>query len=199
MKNSFGDTLTDPKLIADLLNIKFTKLGDYFGRHIGKPPVLPCETTARFGFEIISDDACYKMIRALDSTKPAGPLAIPPWILKDGIAVIVPHLTFLINICILHNYFPDELKLADVTAIFKKGDPLNPVNYRPISVTGPISKMFEKVLEQQLCKFLTDHRILSSNQFGFRKGFSSIDALLNITEKLRTEMDQNNWHCRSTA
>ena len=42
--------------------------------------------------------------------------------------------------------FPDSLKLADITPAFKKKDPLNKTNYRPVSVLTIASKLFEKIM-----------------------------------------------------
>ena len=44
--------------------------------------------------------------------------------------------------------FPDSLKLADVTPVFKKKDPLNKTNYRPVSVLPIVSKLFEKTMQK---------------------------------------------------
>jgi hypothetical protein len=46
--------------------------------------------------------------------------------------------------------FPDKLKKAQVTPLYKKNDPLLKTNYRPVSVLCIFSKIFEKILEQQL-------------------------------------------------
>ena len=49
--------------------------------------------------------------------------------------------------------FPDKLKKAQVTPLYKKNDPLLKTNYRPVSVLCIFSKIFEKILEQQLSDF----------------------------------------------
>ena len=69
--------------------------------------------------------------------------------------------TFLydINNEIKNNNFPDELKLADVTPIFKKGDKTNAKNYRPVSVVPPVSKVFEKILQKQMALHFNNYLI----------------------------------------
>ena len=49
--------------------------------------------------------------------------------------------------------YPDKLKKAQVTPLYKKNDPLLKANYRPVSVLCIFSKIFEKILEQQLSDF----------------------------------------------
>ena len=60
------------------------------------------------------------------------------------------HLQFAINKCISKNVFPDVLKKAYVTTIYKKFDPLEAENYRPISFTPTRAKIFERLLLQQM-------------------------------------------------
>ena len=58
------------------------------------------------------------------------------------------------NECINNSTFPEILKTADVTPIFKKNDPEEPDNYRPISITPCISKFIEFLIEEQLTEYL---------------------------------------------
>ena len=50
--------------------------------------------------------------------------------------------------------FPYKLKLADVTPVFKEKNPLDKVNYRPVSVLPPISKIYEKLLQKQINNYM---------------------------------------------
>ena len=59
-------------------------------------------------------------------------------------------LTKLFNNTILTSNFPDKLKVADVSPIFKKDDPQKSKNYRPVSVLPVVSKVFERVLHRQM-------------------------------------------------
>ena len=92
---------------------------------------------------------------------------------------------------ISENRFPTHLKQAFVVPIFKKGDTEDPSNYRPISITPALAKVFEKILQQQMIEYMDKNRMFSSLQFGFRKHFSTTDALLFATEKIRQKIDAN--------
>ena len=72
-----------------------------------------------------------------------------------------------INECIKQKKSPNELKIADITLIFKKEDPLDKTNYRPISILSTVSKNFERVLFNQLQRFA--NKFLSPLLCGFRK------------------------------
>ena len=65
------------------------------------------------------------------------------------------------------------------------------MNYRPISVTPTVSKLFEKELFRQLSEYLNDNNVLSQTQFGSGKSRSTKDALLYFTECVRQNMEAN--------
>lgn len=79
------------------------------------------------------------------------------------------------------------MKLADVTPVFKKDIKTNKKNYRPISILSALSKVFERLLCEQIQDFMSDK--LSKYLCGFRKGFSCEDALLCLLEKWRHALD----------
>ena len=98
-------------------------------------------------------------------------------------------ITNCINKCISIKSFPDELKVADVIPVFKKEDPNNKANYRPISLLPIISKIFERVLFEQIEKF--SENILSPKLCGFRKGHSTQHALLNLLKNWQKTSDKS--------
>ena len=63
-------------------------------------------------------------------------------------------LVHIINISIGMAVWPDALKSAEIKPIFKKGDKLNPSNYRPISLISNIAKIFEKIMHNRLFSFI---------------------------------------------
>ena len=97
------------------------------------------------------------------------------------------------NYCIKLSFFPNELKRAQIVPLYKKDDPEEPNNYRPISITPCFSKIIETILRDQICQHLHDNKLLSKNHYGFRKKFSTIDSLLFCTEFIRNKTDINNF------
>ena len=75
--------------------------------------------------------------------------------------------------------------------LYKKEDPELPENYRPISITGSLSKVFEKLLCKQINENLISKKTLSNTQFGFRTSYSTTDAILYCTEAFRRAIDNN--------
>ena len=91
------------------------------------------------------------------------------------------------NLCLNKGEFPESLKIAEITPIYEKANPFEKDNYRPSSILSNISKIFERIMHNQLNNFFINR--LSKYQCGFRKGFGTQQCLLVIIEKLRRIRD----------
>ena len=102
-------------------------------------------------------------------------------------AIIGPT-TSLVNRMIADGRFPASLKEARVSPVFRKIDPFDVQNYRPVSILPITSKIFERALEEQLSEYFEKHShpYLSA----FRKGFSCQSVLLAIAEEWRNALDR---------
>jgi hypothetical protein len=69
-------------------------------------------------------------------------------------------LTYLINLSLETGHVPDDLKIAKVIPIFKKGIKTSIKNYRPISILSCFSKIVEKVVKQQLIDFIEEKTVV---------------------------------------
>ena len=87
--------------------------------------------------------------------------------------------------------FPDNLKIAKISPIFKKGDHHQIENYRPISLLLTISKIFEKVVFIQLYDFFSENNFLLvyPSQYGFREKHSTEPAALETVDILPNKLD----------
>ena len=105
---------------------------------------------------------------------------IPAQILKGSLSVYTKELTTIINNCLKDGLFPNELKLADVSPVFKKDDDLNKENYRPVSILSHMSKVFERIFYKQIDGFMTSK--FSPFLCGFRKNHNSQYSLLKMID-----------------
>ena len=96
------------------------------------------------------------------------------------------------NQSIVTGIVPNVLKVSHVTPIYKNGDVTDPgIKLQAYFNLSPFSKVLEKLIYNQLYDFLEKHSILFQYQFGFRKGYSTEQAILEITDTLRKKMDKN--------
>ena len=82
----------------------------------------------------------------------------------------------LCNTCWAHGHVPNDWLLSRVAMIFKKGDPSNCQNYRPICLTAVAYRVYASMIKQRLLDAGLDGRLWHS-QFGFRTGRSTVDAI----------------------
>ena len=100
LKNSFGDIVTDQKRIANLLNYRFSKLGEYFGQarqYMNTTSEEIQNNNRKFSLQPISIFECNKHLKRLNKNKPLGPSDIPAWALKDCLNLLAEPLCFMIN------------------------------------------------------------------------------------------------------
>ena len=136
--------------------------------------------------EIVED-----IIKNIDSSKAYQKDNIPPTILKQNNELSSLVLTRDINRCIDKGIFPSNLKKSDVTPVFKKDDRLQKENYRPISILPTLSKIYERVLHQQLYNYFNS--IFSKYLCGYRKGYSTQHTLLYMLENLKKALDRKKF------
>ncbi|KAG6463038.1 hypothetical protein O3G_MSEX013626 [Manduca sexta] len=99
-------------------------------------------------------------------------------------------LTHIFNLSLSQGIFPSVWKLATIIPIYKGEDKSIPSNYRPISLLSILSKLLEKVVNKRLIFYLEQHKIISDNQFGFRQGFSTDDAVNLLTNNIAESLDK---------
>lgn len=120
----------------------------------------------------------------LKNKKSAGPDAVPTFLIKRVLNIIIHPVTYLVNLSFLNGVFPDILKEGKVIPIFKKGNPMSLENYRPITLPFSFSKIFEYAYLDRLKLFLNKFKVLSNNQHGFRSGMSTITAMHSFYEEV---------------
>lgn len=134
-------------------------------------------------------------INKLELKKSAGHDGLNAKFLKLSIPLILIPLTYIFNVSMNTGIYPDELKIAKCIPIYKKGKKDDPSNYRPISVLSSINKIYEKLIHQRLYKHLIKYNVLYEYQYGFRENHSTTQALIEITDYLKSSIDEKKYVC----
>ena len=141
-----------------------------------------------FSFSHVEPLTVYRAILKLNPRKSVSG-SIPTKVLQLIAEIICVPLTDCINASICNGIFPDVLKLAEVSPVFKKGDKFLKENYRPISILPSFSKIYERILYDQITVYF--NKIFSDHLCGFRQKYSTQHALLHML---------NQWHqCRDKS
>ena len=159
----------------------------------GDGPVLTF--TSNFKTELttitINDENMQKALNNLNSSKSPGPDQVHPRVLKELAEQLSHPLRLLFDKTLRDGKIPESWKVAEVKPIFKKGKKSSPGNYRPVSLTSIICKVFESFIRDALCEHITNNNLLSVDQFGFCRGRSCVSQLLVTVEEWFSSLDKS--------
>ena len=147
--------------IANVMNRQFSQMGaklaeklDPATTHFSDYLQFPNPNTDCISFEPITETEVAELIYDLDDSKSVGIDQIPPKLLKWGAPVLVPIFTAIFNKCLIKGVYPDSLKVARVTPVFKGGNKNSTTSYRPISILTQLNRVLEKILCDRLYTFM---------------------------------------------
>ena len=107
---------------------------------------------------------------------------ISSYFLKLALPFIENSLAFMFNTSIETSMSPDSWKIARVTPIYKNGDRADKSNYRPISVLPVISRLFERLVTNQVYQHMEDNGLFSSGQSAYLRLHPTVTHLLKNTD-----------------
>lgn len=137
-----------------------------------------------FNFRHVSASEIVKTFNKLNVKKTADLWGNSVVIAKGIIDIVAPELALIYNKCVDCGVIPDLMKHSKVIPLFKSGSTSDPTNFRPISVLPTFSKIFEKLMLDQLLSHFNRHNLLNSKQFGFTRGRSTTDAGVKLLEDI---------------
>ncbi|KAJ1519220.1 hypothetical protein ONE63_011174 [Megalurothrips usitatus] len=105
----------------------------------------------------------------------------------DAVAFVLEH---VINYCLQSGVFPSLWKCANVLPLPKVKNPIQCTDFRPISILCLFAKVLEKIVHDQMYDFAANNGIMNPLQSGYRKGHSTITALLKVTDDVRKSIDE---------
>ena len=148
----------------------------------------------KFAFQQVNREEVKLEIINLDPSKAAQEGDIPTRIIKANSDIISNYLHYNFNNNMLDKaIFPKSFKNANIIPIFKKKSRTEQSNYRPVSILPNLSKIFERLMFNQLSNYFRD--ILSKFQCGFRTGHTAQDCLVAMIEKWKIFIDNGGSCC----
>ena len=170
------------KLAESITDAENTNFRDY----------LLNQSRQNFTFELISEATTMETLNNLKHKPSCGHDGISTKVLKACRLEICKPLTLIINQMLTTGIFPDDLNVAKVIPLFKKGKKEILDNYRPISLLPSISKIFERVIFNQIHAYFTAHNLYYSGQHGFREKHSTQLVASELVDRITLELDIGN-------
>ena len=185
-------SITNHKQIAQEFNSFFTNIAGKIASkiiptNVSRMDYLNNRNERTFFLSPTTPDEVSDQIKLLKNWKSSGPNSIPCKLLKSLCDTIKKPLSELINLSFSTGNFLATFKVAQVIPLHIKESKLECNNYRPISLLSNIGKIIEKIIDKKLFLFLDldQCNIFYKNQFGFRFGHTTSQALITITETIR--------------
>lgn len=193
-----NDVVTGKLEIANRFNNYFTNIGPKLSQLITMPTnknfqsYLNNRCTHNFSFTMVDPETVDKIIDNLAPKTSSGHDHISTKLLKTAKDALLKPVTVIINQMLNTGIFPDKLKIAKVTPVYKKDDENVFTNYRPISILSSLSKIFEKVMFIQIYDHFQQKKLFYAAQYGFRSEHSTDLAALELVDRITIEMDKLN-------
>ena len=184
-----GNVVADELGMANILNDFFS---DVFNRDFCFDGVQLENQSDDFRDCTFSRESVVKFLSGIRPHKAPGPDNIYPKILVECAEELADVVLTIFKSSYDSGCVPTDWKLANITPLFKNGSKGDPSNYRPVSLTSVICKIFETFIKQHLMSFFDERKLLSDNQFGFRPGKSCTTNLLRFYDKVTESLDKKN-------
>ena len=179
--NSFNKYFTS--IGPDLANkIPFQNNNDYLH-------YLHGHNNTNIFFEPTAEDEVYLAFNRISSST-AGWDKFTKKILESITPNLLTCLTHIIHTSFVTGIVPSELKIAKVLPFFKAHDPFMLNNYRPISILPIISKIFERLVNKRITKFLNKFKLFNDYQISFRDNHSTDSALAFLNYNITQAFDK---------
>ena len=166
-----------PELLNDLMCVPFNSTIKENPRSMFLKPVTPNEIS--------------EIAQKLKNKHSSGFDEVPTSIVKIATIEVKNVLCYIINNSFSYGVFPENLKIALIKPLYKKGDPENLDNYRPISLLPGFSKIFEVAMSERLVNFMNECNLFSNCQHGFIRGKSTQTAIFDFIKSVLQHLEND--------
>ena len=178
--------------MASVLSSYFAKV--FVLEDVGNVPEASDERVKETGVSIgqieIEEVKVEEIINNLKENKAAGVDELNSTFLKKSVKGLVKPLVMIFRESLRMGEVPEDWKMANITAIFKKGAKWDPGNYRPVSLTSQVGKILEKIIKDMVTGYLETNELIHNSQHGFRRNKSCLTNLLEFMETISERLDK---------
>ena len=210
-----GKVISDTERVADTFNKFFVNIGntlkidkdkqflvetnDVFDpvlkaikKYSAHPSILSIKEKINnnvFSFRKVTYEEILNETNSLDTSKSTQSEDIPFKIIKDNADIFANFILQSFNKCIIGGKFPDQLKKSDVSPVFKKENHNDKTNYRPVSILPSLSKIYKRLIYNQINQ-MTENAYRYFSVVFAKKKYSTQHALIAMIEKAKKTIDK---------
>ena len=187
-----GNAVTDPVETAEAFKTHFESVycppieGNFDVKHLLTIPGPRGLEDIEFNEEDVKN-----AIHEIPPNSSAGSDGISPILLRNCSDELKSPIYLLWRQSLDSGKLPIDFKKSTVIPIHKKGSRAAVENYRPISLTSHICKVFERIVVKELTKYLNSAKLFNDGQHGFRKGRSCVSQLLEHHQRILEALESD--------
>lgn len=186
-----GEIVKKPENIANIFNNYFIdSVENQCINNMNYKSTCVYKSPKSFYMNPISPIQVANIIGNLKNTNSTGYDDVSTRTIKYVHDIISPILSHIINLCIEQGIFPCKLKTTIIKPLYKKDEKHDIKNYRPIALITIFSKIFEKVIFDNMYSYFESHNILTKEQKGFRKNKTIDAAIYEFLNMVYPRMDK---------
>ncbi len=170
-------------------------LNAIFERHKNHPSVIAikenCHAENEFSFETVTDDYVLKCLQKIKCNKATGFDDLPPKAIQMCSYELTGMFTNVINHSITTSVFPDDMKKAEISPIYKKKNDMMKDNYRPVSILAILAKVYESIIADQIQTYFEP--IFNKFMCAYRKKYGCEHILIKLVDSLKLALDKHQY------
>ena len=190
LKDDNGNTISTEQGMAHEFNEFFTTV--FTKENLTSVPAIQ-QMFCQYGYLLdihVDDSVVMKKLEKLRMDKAPGADDIQPRYLKEIADDICHALAIILRKSLDQGIIPEDWRIANVSPIFKKGSRGKASNYRPVSLTSQVCKIYESILRDAILEHLIKNRLIRESQHGFLRGRSCLSNLLVFLDKVTDCVDK---------
>jgi len=193
LQDSQSHLVVDDKGVSNLLNEYFSSV--FVEEDVNTIPEPRCKYQGSLDDRLseinISAAVVLDRLNKINVNKSQGPDEIHGKLLYELRSQLAEPLTVLFNLSLSTGNIPQDWRDADVVPLFKKGSRSKCENYRPVSLTSIVCKLFESIIKDEITSHLDKFELIRPSQHGFTSGRSCLSNLLDFFETVTKELDES--------
>lgn len=147
----------------------------------------------KFSLMPVTSNDLIRIVKKMNRSNSLDVYSMSNNLIKSLIMSLADPLCLCINQLLKEGIFPNQLKMARVCPIYKKGPTEHPSSYRPISIIPVLSKVIETAVKEQISLYFEENSLFSPSQFGFREGKSTTDALDELLRQAHLALENRDF------
>ena len=185
LKDKMSNQPVGSENTANFFNNFFTKVGPNLAKKFDSAWIYHGDKIAEGIQPFTTDvDEVIELCKGIETYKSAGLDKLSSKVCKDAFLALPDQLAYIFNCSLISGIFPDAWKIAKVVPLFKGGNREDVNNYRPVSLLPLPGKILEKIVHKKVTAFLEVNNFLCAHQGGFRRGFSTVSTIADLTDDM---------------